>query len=77
MTANCELSVSSLSSSSIEDACDIYTYRVSKEDTSLLLRLIRDEKCCQIMADSVNKSGEDALLFLLKSTERFSSLMIR
>ena len=40
VAANCELSVSSSSSSSIEDACDIYIYtcRVSKEDTSLLLR---------------------------------------
>ena len=54
VAASCELSVSSSSSSPIEDACDIYTCRVSKEDTSLLLRLIRDEKCCQIMADSVN-----------------------
>ena len=35
VAANCELSVSS---SSIEDACDIYTCRVSEEDTSLLLR---------------------------------------
>lgn len=29
------------------------------------------------MADSVNKSGEDALVFLLKSTERFPSLVVR
>ena len=55
----------------------IYTCRVSKEDTSLLLRQIRDEKCCRIMADSVNKSGEDALVFLLKSTERFPNLVVR
>ena len=75
VAANCELSVSS--SSSTEDACDIYTCRVSKEDTSLLLRQIRDEKCCQIMTDSVDKSGEDALVFLLKSVERFSSLTVR
>lgn len=76
VAANCELSASSPSSLT-EDACDIYTCRVSKEDTSLLLRQIRDKKCCQLMADSVNKSREDALVFLLKSAERFPSLMVK